>query len=67
MEEDVGGGLGVRDVGDAEDAALEAWPEAGQPERQAHLVVGAARGDTTGQRDRVEGGNNARDSVQIPL
>ena len=67
VEEEVGRRLAVLDLGGAEDAAVEALQQPRVPEREADLLVRAARGHADRERDRVERIHHARHRLQLLL
>jgi len=65
VQKEVGGGLAVSDLANAEDPACEALIQAGQPQRVADFVVAAAGCHTDRHGDASQGFNNAVNQSEL--
>ena len=65
VEEEIRLRLATGNVARAEDPPCESLVQAGQPERQAHLLVASIRCDAHRDRDRVEGLDHTVDRSQL--
>ena len=65
VQEEVGRGLAVPDHRRGEGAAREARPEAGDLERELHPLGQRGGGHAEGTGQRVEGGRDPRDRLQL--